>query len=91
MKYKSDYKKKEIQKQEILLLEFCKILKAIKRSTRADHVNNVDLTCFCCWDDLRYGLNTLGPLYCKQICTSFHLQILLHPSATSATPGSGKK
>ena len=40
MKDKSDYKKKEIQKQEILLLEFCKILKAIKRSKRADHVNN---------------------------------------------------
>ena len=54
MKDKSDYKKKEIQKQEILLLEFCKILKAIKRSKRADHVNNVDLTCFCCWDDLRW-------------------------------------
>ena len=22
----------------------------------------VDWTCFCCWDDLSYGLNTLGPL-----------------------------
>ena len=58
-------------------LSFVKYSKAIKRSKRADHVNNVDLTCFCCWDDLSYGLHTLGPLYCKQICTSFHLQIFL--------------
>ena len=44
------------RKQEIPLLEFC------KNSQRADHVNNVDSTCFCCWNDLSYGLNTLGPL-----------------------------
>ena len=27
-------------------------------------------TCFCCWDDLSYGLNTLGPL-CLWQCFSY--------------------
>ena len=44
------------RKQEIPLLEFC------KNSQRADQVNNIDSTCFSCWDDLSYGLNALGPL-----------------------------
>ena len=45
------------------LLEFC------KNSQRADQVNNIDSTCFSCWDDLSYGLNTLGPLRCNVYIT----------------------
>ena len=39
-------------------------------SKRADHVNIVNSTCFCCWDDLSYGLNTLGQL-CLWQCLIF--------------------
>ena len=42
-------------------LSFVRHSNAIKMSKRAKHVNNVDSTCFCCWDDLSYGLNKSIP------------------------------
>ena len=56
---------KGIQKQEILLLEFCKNTRKQKRGQREQTMSTMSTqqsTCFCCWDDLSYGLNTLGPL-----------------------------
>ena len=56
---------KGIQKQEILLLEFCKNTQRQKGGQREQTMSTMSTqqsTCFCCWDDLSYGLNTLGPL-----------------------------
>ena len=65
---------KGIQKQEILLLEFCKNTQKQKGGQREQTMSTMSTqqsTCFCCWDDLSYGLNTLGPLclwQCLWLC-----------------------
>ena len=64
---------KGIQKQEILLLEFCKNTQKQKGDQREQTMSTMltqQSTCFCCWDDLSYGLNTLGPL-CLWQCFSY--------------------
>merc|ERR1711994_1232984 len=57
---------KGIQKKpEILLLEFCKSTQKQKGGQREQTMSTMSTqqsTCFCCWDDFSYGLNTLGPL-----------------------------
>ena len=56
---------KGIQKQEILLLEFCKNTQKQKGGQREQTMSTMSTqqsTCFSCWDDLSYGLDTLGPL-----------------------------
>ena len=70
---------KGIQKQEILLLEFCKNTQKQKGDQREQTMSTMltqQSTCFCCWDDLSYGLNTLGPL-CLWQC-------FLHPPQSTA-------
>ena len=45
--------------------EFCKNTQKKKRGQREQTMSTMSTqqsTCFCCWDDLSYGLNTLGPL-----------------------------
>ena len=65
---------KGIRKQEILLLEFCKNTQKQKRGQREQTMSTMSTqqsTCFCCLDDLSYGLNTLGPLCLWQCFLNF--------------------
>ena len=63
---------KGIQKQEILLLEFCKNTQNQRgqREQTMSTMSTQQSTCFCCWDYLSYGLNTLGQL-CLWQCLIF--------------------
>ena len=74
---------KGIQKQEILLLEFCKNTQKQKggqREQTMSTMSNQQSTWFCCWDDypfwddyMSYGLNTLGPLCLWQCLYHCHV------------------
>ena len=69
---------KGIQKQEILLLEFRKNIQKQKGDQREQTMSTMSTqqsTCFCCWDDLSYGLNTLGPLCLWQCFWIFAIYI----------------
>ena len=82
---------KGIQKQEILLLEFCKNTQKQKGGQREQTMSTMSTqqsTCFCCWDDLSYGLNTLGPL-CLWQC--FFLFLTLFVTQVNHQSGKEKK
>ena len=52
-------------------LKHCKNVSDLgQREQTMSTMSTQQSTCFCCWDDLSYGLNTLGPL-CLWQCFSY--------------------